>query len=208
MASWTVLHARRIAVVTPSRFRGGARRQRSRGQRRSKMNPRGRYYIRLIPIHSGGQENDVRRHKGLPVCRHGEWEGRSERAGKRSALRGYRVNAPWMNDEPWGRPYTPSLPPACPRRYFRTFVTPCEFESDFKSVSRALRGIAIRIVVGPDPYYILARTTIPSSPSSSLTADVSRAVMRLTGENENRCANESEVTLAGATSWDFSIFMP
>jgi len=51
--------------------------------------------------------------------------------------------------------------PACPYRYPRAFVTPCEFESDFKLVSRALRGIAIRIVVGPDPYYILARTTVP-----------------------------------------------
>lgn len=40
----------------------------NRGQRRSKMNPRGRYYIRLIPIHSGGQENDVRRHKGGCWC--------------------------------------------------------------------------------------------------------------------------------------------
>lgn len=65
------------------------------GQLCSKMNPSGRYYIRLIPIHSGGQENDVRRHKGLP-------EG-GKRVCSSLALRGYRVNAPWMNDEPWGR---------------------------------------------------------------------------------------------------------
>lgn len=118
MALWMVLYARRIAVVTSPRFRRSAA-QRFRGQRRSKMNPRGRYYIRLIPIHSSGQENDVRRHKGwLPVCRQNRpWEGwRRERAGRRSALQGYRVNAPWMNDEPWGRPY-PSpqpLPPLAP----------------------------------------------------------------------------------------------
>lgn len=47
-------------------------------------------------------------------------------------------------------------------------VTPCE--SDFKSVSRALRGIAIRLVVGPDPYYILATIplTLTSPPRSNV----------------------------------------
>lgn len=199
-----MLHARRIAVVTPPRFRRTAA-QRFHGQRRSKMNPRGRYYIRLIPIHSGGQENDVRRHKGLLVCRHEERKGR-ERARRRSALRGYRVNAPWMNDESWGRPYPP-FASACaplPSLLPHTFVTPCEFESDFKSVSRALRGIAIRIVVGLDPYYILTRTTIPPY------LNVSQAVMRLMRGNENRCANESspsKATLSGSTSRESSIFM-
>lgn len=43
----------------------GTKMPRTSGQPRSKMNPSGRYYIRLIPIHSGGQDNDGGRRTGL-----------------------------------------------------------------------------------------------------------------------------------------------
>jgi len=145
MALWMVLYTRRIAVVTSPRFRRNAA-QRFRGQRRSKMNPRGRYYIRLIPIHSSGQENDVRRHKGLPVCCHRAREGwKRERAGRRSALRGYRVNAPWMNDEPWGRPY-PSPQPLPPLALIATPLGSSPPANSNRISSRCLvRSVELRL---------------------------------------------------------------
>lgn len=117
MASWTVLHARRIAVVTPPRFRRSAA-QRFHGQRRSKMNPRGRYYIRLIPIHSGGQENDVRRHKGLLVCRREERK-RRETGESREEVGFTGIPSKCPMNERWA--LGPTVPPvfasACPHCY-------------------------------------------------------------------------------------------
>ena len=46
-------------------------------------------YICLIPIHFVGQENDVRS------------DGYGEMEARRDGFTGYRVNAPWMNDESW-----------------------------------------------------------------------------------------------------------
>lgn len=148
-----MLHARRIAVVTPRRGSSMVRRGTTagRGQRRSKMNPRGRYYIRLIPIHSSGQENDVRRRKRLPVCAvrgREKDDGDERRAAARGgpALRGYRSKCP-MNER-WA--LGPTIPRFCPLPLsasspYAPPSPPCEFESDFKPVSRALRGIAIRL---------------------------------------------------------------
>lgn len=124
MASWTVLHTRRIAVVTPHRGSGAARCNGLHGQRRSKMNLRGRYYIRLIPIHSGGQENDVRRHKGLPVYRHGEWEGEDwEEVGFTGIPSKCPMNERWALGPTIPPVFAPACP-LCPHCYCCTFVTP------------------------------------------------------------------------------------
>lgn len=91
-----------------------------------------------------------------------------------------------MNDEPWGqtssRPHAPACP-LYPAPYYARHPLRIGFQV---SVSRALRGIAIRLVVGPNPYYILV--TIPLI---LLSHQCRGTVMRLMRENENRCANES-----------------
>lgn len=76
------------AVEVPARYS-------DRGQQRSKMNPRGRYYIRLIPIHSGGQENDVRRHEGGYRCE--PWAGKREGRRKEIGFTGIPSKCP-MNE--------------------------------------------------------------------------------------------------------------
>lgn len=120
MASWTVLHTRRIAVVTPRRG-SAARRNVPWSTRLENESSRKILYPPDLDPFRRTREwcKEAQGVAGVP----GEWEGR-ERVGKRSALRGYRVNAPWMNDEPWGRPYLPAFAPACPQCYCRTFVTP------------------------------------------------------------------------------------